>query len=171
MKLGEIIKSNNWLSVELTLLNLYPDQEKNLAAYRSIYEDLQHMEPDESEIEIVIEQDYDEESEEYGVGNVYGIDHASTNDVNNGVALEFTKWNKWLGMRIHELTTTTFTELEIIAHCLYEMTFMGYEEDEIQEEFERIKGIAEEYKNLSPEEKKSRTKSLDDLLEELYEEE
>ncbi len=167
MKLGEIIKTNHWLSVELTLLKLYPDQDKNISAYKSIYAELQKMEPVDSAIEIVIEQEFDEESQEYGIGNVYGIDHSSTNEITNGVALEFTKWNKWLGMKIQEKTIKEFTELQIIAHCLYEMTFVGYTEEEIQDELERIKGIADEYKNLSPDEKKLRTKSLDDLLNEL----
>jgi len=167
MKLGEIIKINHWLSVELTLLKLYPDQDENISAYKSIYAKLRKMEPVDSAIEIVIEQVFDEKNQEYGIGNVYGIDHSSTNEISNGIALEFTKWNKWLGMKIQEMTLKEFTELEIIAHCLYEMTFVGYEESEIQDEVEKIKGIADEFKNLSPEEKKSRTKSLDDLLNEL----
>ena len=132
---------------------------------------LQNMEPVESAIEIVIEQEFDDETQEYGLGNIYGIDHASTDQLSNGVALEFTKWNKWLGMNIHEMTCKEFTELEIIAHCLYEMTFVDYEESDIQAEFDRIKGIAEEFKNLSPEEKKSKTQSLDDLLKDLDSEE
>jgi hypothetical protein len=51
------------------------------------------------------------------------------------------------------------------------MTFVDYEESDIQAEFDRIKGIAEEFKNLSPEEKKSKTQSLDDLLKDLDSEE
>jgi len=30
MKFGDIIKSNNWLSVEMVLLKLYPDEKKNI---------------------------------------------------------------------------------------------------------------------------------------------
>ena len=55
---------------------------------------LQNMEPVESAIEIVIEQEFDDETQEYGLGNIYGIDHASTDKKTNGVALEFTNWNK-----------------------------------------------------------------------------
>lgn len=167
MKLGEVIRTNNWLSVELTLLNLYPDQEENIQSYRRIYSLLQEMEARESAIEIVIEQEFDEETQELGLGNVYGIDHASKNEITNAVALEFTVWDKWLGMEVSELTQREFTELEIISHCLYEMTFVGYDEEEIQAEFSKIKNIHEEYKNLSTEEKKLRTRSLDDLLKDL----
>ena len=77
MKLGEIIKTNNWLSVELTLMKLYPDQQQNIQAYKRIYSLFQEMEPEKSEIEIVIKQEIDEETQEPGPGNVYGIDHES----------------------------------------------------------------------------------------------
>jgi hypothetical protein len=69
-------------------------------------------------------------------------------------------------MDIDENTLQDFTELEIIAHCLYEMTFMGFEEEEIQPELDKLKGIADEYKNMSDEEKKENTISLDDLFDE-----
>src|SRR5690554_5507185 len=145
MKLGEIIRTNNWLSVELTLLDLYPDQEENIQSYARIYSLLQEMRRQDSAIEIVIEQEFDEETQELGFGNVYGIDHESKDEITNSVALEFTAWDKWLGMEINELTLREFSELEIISHCLYEMTFVGYDEEEIQAEFSRIKNIHEEY--------------------------
>jgi hypothetical protein len=167
MKLGEIIKSNSWLSVELTLLKIYPDQEIMIETYQEIYDDLQEMEPVNSEIEIVIKQEFDEEEQELGMADVYGKDNSPTKEYSGGLALGMTAWNKWLGMRINELTQKEFTELEIIAHCLYEMTYYGYEEEEIQTELYRIEGIVEEYKSLSPEEKKVRTTSLDDLLKDL----
>lgn len=72
-------------------------------------------------------------------------------------------------MGIDKLTLKEFTELEIIAHCLYELTYAGYDEIEIQEEFDKIKGTQEEYKNLTVEEKKAKTISLDELTKRLDE--
>jgi hypothetical protein len=171
MKFGEIVKSNNWLSVELTLLKLYPDQIESIEAYQEVFDKLQDLDPVDNKIEIVIEQEIDEETQELGMGNVYGIDYSLVNEITNGVALEFTKWDKWLGMKIKKLTQKEFTELEIISHCLYEMTYAGYDEDEIQDEFLTIKGIANDYKSLTPEEKELRTTSLDNLIKKLDEEE
>ncbi len=37
MKLGEIIKNNNWLSVEMVLLKLYPDEKKNISGYEEVF--------------------------------------------------------------------------------------------------------------------------------------
>jgi len=42
-----------------------------------------------------------------------------------GYAIEFTEWKQWLGMDIASVTLKRFLELEIITHCLYEMTFIG----------------------------------------------
>ena len=56
--------------------------------------------------------------------------HSVTNDV-TPYALEFTDWSEWLGMNISDLTLSSYSEREIIAHCLYEMTFFGYSNDEI----------------------------------------
>lgn len=52
MKLKDLIKSNNWLSVELTLLQLYPDQKGIIDEYRNVFEKLKFLESEEYEDEI-----------------------------------------------------------------------------------------------------------------------
>ena len=144
MKLVEIVKSNSWLSIEKTLLKLYPDQYKSIEAYKRVFDKLQEIDAEENETEIVIEQEYDEETKEFGIWDVYGIDKNSTDKYTNHLALEFTKWKEWLGMIISKLTEREYTELEIISHCLYEMTFAGYEEEEIQSELAKWKKAVED---------------------------
>ena len=165
MKLAELIRTNNWLSIELTLLEIYPDQIDSIDAYKRVYENLQFIEIEESEITIELEQGYDDETGGKSMVDVSGAKKINDeNAITNSLAIEFVPWKEWLGMTISENTFTEFNELEIIAHCLYEMTFMGYDEEEIQDQLSNIKGIAEEYENMTDEEKKANTKSLDDLL-------
>ena len=167
MKLQDLIKSNSWLSVELTLLQLYPDQDKMLDEYRSVFENLKSIEPVDNKMRIVLTEydcDPDDESEIKTYVDVSGQD--DTKDENGRIisyAIEFTEWNKWLGMDITPVTLKYFSELEIIAHCLYEMTFIGYGEEEIQVERKSLDKTIEEYKNLTEEEKKQKTISLDEL--------
>ncbi|WP_310554411.1 DUF6557 family protein [Flavobacterium sp.] len=163
MKLAQIIRSNNWLSVEMTLLKLYPDQSESIEAYKKVYGNLQEMKVDINDIKIEIDQEYDDETGDLCFANVYGVNEKSTNEITNGVAIEFEPWSKWLGMTISERTCIEFNELEIIAHCLWEMTYMGYDENEIQSELCEIKNVREEYMKLSEEEKKTKTKSIDDF--------
>lgn len=82
-------------------------------------------------------------------------------------AIEFTPWNQWLGMEISSESFVNFSELEIISHCLHEMTFMGFEEEEIQDELKSIENTIEDYKNMTDEEKDSNTTSLDEFLKDL----
>jgi hypothetical protein len=169
MKLYDLIKSNNWLSVELTLLELYPDQDKMLDEYRNVYEKLKIIEPvDYDELEIVLtEYDCDPnlESDKETYVDVSGQKKIpDPNAITNGYAIEFLEWDKWLGMDLARETIINFSELEIIAHCLYEMTFIDYEEDEIQGQFNSINDRIEEFKKLTDEEKEQKTISLDELI-------
>jgi hypothetical protein len=66
-------------------------------------------------------------------------------------------------------TTKNFSDLEIITHCLYEMTFIDYYEESIQEQFKSLNDTAEEYRKLTDEEKKQKTISLDELKKRLDE--
>jgi len=78
--------------------------------------------------------------------------------------LEFTPWKEWLGMGIHPESLAHFSEQEILAHCLHEMTFMGFEEEQIQKHIKDMKAEIEAYKNLTEEEKNERTISLDEFF-------
>lgn len=168
MKFYELIHANNWLSIEMTLLDLYPDQFNMLEEYRNVFERLKNLEPEESKWRIILseeEEDPDDDGEITTYIDVSGQD--GTKDENGTIisyALEFTEWKEWLGMDIDTQTFENFTELEIIAHCLYEMTFVGFDEDEIQGELRSFDKTVEEYKNLTEEEKQQRTISLEDLL-------
>jgi hypothetical protein len=165
MKFVELIHSNHWLSIEYTLIGLYPDQEQNIGAYKSVFDRLQKLNPIEEEMQIVLTQYFDDETNEKRYVDVSGYKETLDEDsLTNSYAIEFTPWKKWLGMQISKDTLQRFDQLEIIAHCLYEMTFCGYDEEEIQEKFSDIKNSVEGYKNMTDEEKIKNSKSLDDLL-------
>jgi hypothetical protein len=167
MKLKDIIKSYNWLSIELTLIRLYPDQETMVDDYRNFFEKLMFLVPEEYDMIIVLTEydcDPDDESEIRTYVDVSGRKiEEDPNSITDSYAIEFVAWEKWLGMDLAPETTKIFSDLEIIAHCLYEMTFIGYNEEEINDQFEMINDRVEEYKNLTKEEKEEKTITLDEL--------
>ena len=172
MKFYELIKSQHWLSIELTLLDLYPDQKEIIEEYRRVFESLQLMQPENDDMLIVLteyECDTDDESQPTSTYvDVSGRkQEPEPNSLTNSHAIEFVKWQNWLGMNIAPETLENFNDLEIVAHCLYEMTFCGYEQDEIQEQFASIKKSVDDYKHLTEEEKKQQTISLEDLKKKL----
>ena len=167
MKLIDLIKSYNWLSIEMTLIRLYPDQETMVDDYRNVFEKLMYLVPEEYEMSIVLTEydcDPDDESEVRTYVDVSGRKiEENPNSITDSYAIEFVAWKKWLGMDLAPETTEKFSDLDIIAHCLYEMTFIGYYEEEISEQFETINDRVEEYKNLTKEEKEEKIISLDEL--------
>jgi hypothetical protein len=171
MTFKELIQSNSWLSIETILLELYPGEEINRFAYMDVFEELLFMDPEGSDIEIVVAQQKDDfDGEEYV--DVSGSYKSPKNEEEEfSQALEFTAWNEWLGMEINQESLLHFTELEIIAYCLYEMTFVGFDEEVIQEEMKTMESSLEEYKNMSDEEKSANTISLEDLLKGIDDEE
>ncbi|HRP33134.1 MAG TPA: hypothetical protein PKV73_14650 [Agriterribacter sp.] len=171
MKLKELINSNHWLSVELTLLQIYPDQKDIIDEYKKVFEKLQLLDAEDYDMNIVLTEydcDTDDESEVRTYVDVSGRKSVrEENSITDGYAIEFVEWRYWLGMDLAHETIKNFTDLEIIVHCLYEMTFIDYDEAEIKEQFDTINDRVEEYKNLTEDEKKEQTTSLEELKKQL----
>lgn len=171
MTLKQILKGYTWLNISLKLIELYPeeDENRNLPRYEVVLEKLRYMIPEVSDIMLNITWQHDElENENYVdvSGKDLNSDHSQP-IVTDSCAIEFTPWSQWLGMEISENTLENFSELEIICHSLYEMTFVGFEEESIQNEIKRIHEIREEYDNMSEEEKRKNTRSVEDFFKEL----
>lgn len=172
MKFNDLIKSHHWLSVELTILNLYPDQKEIIDEYKKVFESLQIMQPVNYEMLIVLtEYECDSDDETNARSRYVDVSgrklKAESNSITESFAIEFAKWENWLGMKLAPETIDNFNKLEIIAHCLFEMTFCGYEQEEIQKQFDSIKKTVDDYKPLIDEGKKQKTISLDYLKKKL----
>ncbi|MCD4669727.1 MAG: hypothetical protein K8S14_04715 [Actinomycetia bacterium] len=169
MKLIELIRQNSWLSIELTLLDIYPEEKKNISGYEEIFSQFVSMPVIETDMIIEIKREIDDfDNEEYI--DISGRKKNRPKDQKEqeiSYALEFTPWSEWLGMQIDKNSTKNFTELEIISRCLFEMTFVGFDENGIQKELNKINDTVEEYKLLTDEEKKLRTISLEDFKQQM----
>ncbi len=165
-----LIKNNAWLNIELTLLELYPDEKKNIAGYQKMFNQLQLLSPTPTEISIVVKWETDDFDGTKYVDVSGKYNNPKTEEEEFSQALEFTPWNEWLAMKIATESLQDFSELEILSHCLYEMTFVGFEEEEIQEKIQNIEAEAEKYINMTEEEIKENTTSLDDLFKYLVDE-
>jgi len=166
----ELINNNAWLSIELTLLELYPDEKENIAGYQKMFNQLQLLNPVPTDITIVVQWETDDFDHTKYVDVSGTYDNPKSEEEKFSQALEFTPWNQWLAMKIAPKSLQNFSKLQIIAYCLFEMTFVGFEEEEIQEKIQSIKAEAEKYKGMSDEERKENTISLDDLLKDLDDE-
>lgn len=144
-------------------MRLYPDQKEHFENYEMVYEALKFLQPVQMDVDITLYQYHDDDGQP-SVVDVSGINlYPEPTDITNGLAIEFTAWNKWLGMGIAPLTIKEFSKPEIICHCLNEMTYSGFNEKEIQSEFAKLKSIVDGYKTMSSEEKEKSTISLDEF--------
>ena len=166
MKLGDLIKESSWLSVEIVFSKIYPDQISFLENYETVFNQLKILKPKCSSIYIIIENVIDEFDNEKYV-SVSGYDNlkvsASKNQIKESLALEFTPWAEWLGMSIDQESIKSFSSLEIICHCLDEMTFMGFNQKEIDDELQKIRKTAEDFKRMTKEEKEKNSMTLEEL--------
>ncbi|WP_300436523.1 DUF6557 family protein [Christiangramia sp.] len=164
MTLKQMLQSNSWLSIASVFRELYPEEGRNMEGYENVFDQLVTMSSEETDMEILIKTVKDDfDSSEYvDVSGKYLYPKSEEEEFAR--ALEFTAWSKWLAMNISPQSLKSFSELEILAHCLHEMTFAGFEEVDIQQQLDSINKTVEEYKVMSEEEKQENITSIDELL-------
>jgi len=103
--------------------------------HEHVYLQLRLLGPERSDIVIDITRNDD------GVVDVSGIKPGTK----ERLGLCLTRWEEWLGMEVAPSALERFPAPEIIAHCIWEMSFHGYEQDEIarfREDLERMADAA-----------------------------
>ena len=124
--------------------------------YRQVFEELHTIKPVETKMRIVMEEIFDEYDKEYytHVSGKDGIlnkesepEHFKDNEIGNqetSYAIEYTPWEEWLDMEIDSSSSGRYSDLEIIAHCLWEMTFSGFDQTTIKEKINELSRRVEE---------------------------
>jgi hypothetical protein len=135
---------------------LYPDQQKNKAGYVKAIAELRKKRAQKTDVSIKVEtmlakDDPFAEPEDKDWIDICG--KKASGDEN--WALDLTSWNEWLSMPITEESLKNFSELDILAHCLWEMTWHGYTNRSIQARMKDLKLRVDEIQEM--EEKKKLT--------------
>jgi hypothetical protein len=146
----DIIINSNWNDIEKLLLTL-DENKNNLEGYKKVYDELMKLKPKRSDCVLSIKHVKNVE-EEYE--DVFGI---SKKD-NQNYALEFTPWQEWLGMEVDQKTLKKYSKSSIIANCIYEMTFYGFDQKKIKKKMDELLKLRTD---------KSQRISLEDLRKEI----
>lgn len=131
-----INNKDNWNEIKKFMLYFYEDnQEQNMTGYLKVFDELQHLTPTENvkDFEINIES-----SDELG-WDVYG--KCSNDEI--PYSLSYERWEDWLGYLINNIK---LPEPEIIAHCLYEITWNGFNQEQIQKNMDYLRNAMNEIK-------------------------
>jgi hypothetical protein len=152
MKLQQVLRKTTWQEVKYSLIDNYEEHAlDNIENYHKVYNELKTLKPIQAEKIIlnVVKQE-DEQCLWYNVYGTTGIlqkdmkENESflnkmTDDFKNSevtYGLEFIPWEEWLNMSVSEKTLKEFSLSDILAHCLYEMTFINYDQNSIQDQLE-----------------------------------
>lgn len=127
MTLKEILNTTNEDSVLKILAEVYESSDNDIKGYSSLLKKLKVMTPVASEYQLCIQHVVGFDGYEYE--DVSGVKHKGDESV--GVSL--TPREEWLGMEIQDDTLASYSPDEILAHCLWEMTFYGFTEGEVDE--------------------------------------
>ena len=144
-RLADLLKEVSFDPVFYKLCHWFNDQEGSRNGYESVFNKLILMNPKKHrlddlfiEIHIVKEDDGSEWLNVSGV-SVLGSDTTS-------YGIEFNPWRDWVSSFITQKTLDTLDKEDIVAACLYEMTFFGFEEQRVQDEKNKIFNSIEECK-------------------------
>ena len=150
MKFKDSVLNSYWKKIEKLLLTLDKNND-DLEGYKKVYDELIKLKPERSDCILKINHIKNDE-EDYE--DVFGT---SKKD-NQNYDLEFTPWQEWLGMEIDPKTLKEYPKPNIIANCIFEMTFFGFDQKKI------IKKRDELLKRRTD---KSKRISLEDLRKEI----
>ena len=76
-------------------------------------------------------------------------------------------WAEWLGMEIEQATLDALPASQILAHCLWEMTFHGFEEWQVQEMSDELKRRVDELDAMSEQERQEQLVPHEELFKHL----
>lgn len=173
MKFKELLTKTHWNEVKLSLLQTYPDAERSLAGFERVFDELLSLTPRRTKVRICLEEVFRESIDEEPHIEVFGKDGTLNKDLSDfhhfsettsaefensetSFALDLVPWEEWLGMGLDPSTLEAYSGPDIIAHCLWEMTFFGFDQETIKEQREELKRHARELDNMTEEEKKQK---------------
>ncbi|MAM29325.1 MAG: hypothetical protein CMC13_09905 [Flavobacteriaceae bacterium] len=130
MTLKKLIQKHTWSNISSKFSEIYPEAGKNLEGYKVVFEKLVMMKAKRIDMSIVLSIEKDDNEEYIDVSAQYKYPRNEEEKYLQGI--ELTPWRNWLGMGVNAKTLANFTEQEIIVHCIYEMSYVGFSEEDIQ---------------------------------------
>ncbi|MEW6387575.1 MAG: DUF6557 family protein [Thermodesulfobacteriota bacterium] len=137
MKFEEIISRYTWQEVEPVYLELYSKEKRKRKKVREAFEYIKTLKPASSGMRIHIEYREDEDG---GYHHVLGRDGSlGRNGQEESYGIFLVDWDEWLGMEIEADTLEKYSDLDILCHCFWEMTWCGYSMEKVEKFREELK--------------------------------
>ncbi|MDQ0112462.1 DUF6557 family protein [Paenibacillus harenae] len=123
----------DWEVLKTRLPNLYSDMNDPtvISKFNKVFNELLILRPEENSegFEIHINQVIDVSGEHFWAVN----GRKKSEDIKYNIS--FDPWEKWLGYYVNN---NHLDHVEIIVHCLYEMTWSGFSQEEIRNKYNEL---------------------------------
>ncbi len=184
MTLFELLESGGWPDTKAILLWSYPDVAESLDDYRLVLAKLRKLAPIESNMRIILRQTIREGLDDEPFVEVVGRNGQLNRDqcdfkcfqdsvdaeyanAETDFSLSLEPWEQWLGMRIDAGTLDEFAAPQIVAYCLWDMTFHGFEQWQVQETMDEIKRRVDEIDAMTEEEREGKLIPMEEVMRKL----
>ena len=129
------------------LIKEYEDQEQYEYDYRKLFKELQETEPTfEDNENMLLAVDYVAKDEEFNVEGYFCV-HGYEQNTETFYSLGFQPWSHWLGCQLDKRFIYMYDIDTYVAHCLWEMTFYGFDSGTINSLYEEVTRRLEEVKS------------------------
>lgn len=143
MNLADLVGNTAWPDVEEALTRLFPGRSGQVSAYRELFEELGRMAPSPQTMRVSIEEEIFP-PDNLAIVQVLGRDGTLQRDVagwpelfeesvgspagEREVTFTLCRYTNadWLGMTVEPATLQSFTQGEVLAHILVDMTRLGF---------------------------------------------
>lgn len=185
MKFMDVLNNTKWTNINTSLKSLYPDStEEDLCLYQEVYKFLLKLEPIDTNFIIYLREEYDEDFHDEPYISVSGRNETLNKELSDfknfnmdtesdfansevSYSLALSDWAEWLGMSIDHLSLEIFNKNDITAHCLWEMTFYGFDPLTINNHVEELNRRVDEIKNMTEEERKEKLIPWEKVIEDI----
>jgi len=139
MTFGDLIFKLNPEQVIKRLVELYPGQRSE--HYLQVLEELKTTKPKKTRFTILI-MEYGDVRDKRDYISISGI----TKTDEKHWALDFIDWAEWLSMPIAKKSIEYFSLIDILCHCLWEMTFFGFTSEKVKNKINKLRSDIDEIK-------------------------
>ena len=181
MTLSELLESVTWTETKAALLWSYPDAAGSLEGYRRTLAKLRTLTPAKANMRLILKEALKEDLNDRPLIEVVGRNGQLNRDQSDfrylsysvdseyatsetDFCLGFEPWEQWLGMRIDADTLNRFAPAQVVAHCLWDMTFHGFGQWQVKEVMEEINRRAGEVDAMTEEERKRELIPMEKVL-------
>jgi hypothetical protein len=144
--LASILKDVEFEPVFEHLCKWHPGEGRNKSGYESVFNILLTLTPKKSHSlnDLFIAA----QLTQYPPNDGQYLDIYGTKPKNDNVkyGIEFRPWVDWVSMFITKATLDNFSKEDIVAGCLYEMTFFGFTEENVSNELKKMEDGFEDIK-------------------------